>query len=251
MEHGRLLSVLDADFTRLRRLAQRDLTAPVPNCPEWTVDDLARHVGLVYLHKVECMREQKAPAAWPPPELADAPALALLDRAYPELLAEFAARKPEDATHTWYGPDQTVGFWIRRMAQETVIHRVDAEQSLGEPVAEIPADLALDGIDEVLVCFLAYASRTWPEDFAGILPEREALPVEVRPDGGPGWLVRAAPDGVGVERLAPDAPAAAMISGAPDAVLLWLWRRAEAGVTRSGDLTEIDRLYALLREVTQ
>ena len=41
------------------------------------------------------------------------------------LVAEFSARKPEDPAGTWYTPDQTVGFCIGRMAQETVIHRID------------------------------------------------------------------------------------------------------------------------------
>ena len=50
-------------------------------------------------------------------------------------------------------------FWIRRMAQETVIHRVDAELALGEPFAPIPDDLALDGIDEVLERFLAFGTH--------------------------------------------------------------------------------------------
>ena len=45
------------------------------------------------------------------------------------------------------------------MAQETVIHRVDAELAAGEPIAPIPDDLAVDGIDEVLERFLAYGSR--------------------------------------------------------------------------------------------
>src|SRR5258705_13012736 len=49
----------------------------------------------------------------------DEPPLELLDRAYAALSAEFAARRPEDHTFTWYDPDQTVGFWIRDMAQET------------------------------------------------------------------------------------------------------------------------------------
>jgi hypothetical protein len=36
------------------------------------------------------------------------------------------------------------------MAQETVIHRADAELAAGAPVAVIPGDLAADGIDELL-----------------------------------------------------------------------------------------------------
>ena len=86
--------------------------------------DLLRHVGEVYLDKVECMRLGRDPESWPPPGLQDEPPLQLLDRSYADLTGEFAARRPQDHAFTWYGPDQSVAFWIRRMAQETVIHRV-------------------------------------------------------------------------------------------------------------------------------
>ena len=50
-----------------------------------------------------------------------------------------------------FPPDhQREGFWPRRMVQETTIHRVDAEQAVGWPVAEIEPAFAVDGIDEVL-----------------------------------------------------------------------------------------------------
>ena len=55
---------------------------------------------------------------------------------------------------SWWEPDQTVGFWYRRMALETVVHRVDVETQFGPPSA-IDAALAVDGIDEVLTLMLA------------------------------------------------------------------------------------------------
>ncbi len=127
MEYSRFLDCLAADYARLRAVVPIDPSAAVPTCPGWTVADLTRHVGQVYLHKTVAMREGAEPDPWPPKELANEEPLALLDRAYAGLLDEFAARKPEDPAGTWYTPDQTVGFWIRRMAQETVIHRIDAE----------------------------------------------------------------------------------------------------------------------------
>jgi len=51
--------------------------------------------------------------------------LELLARAYAALTSKFAARRPEEQAYTWYSPDQS-RLWIRRMAQQTVIHRVDA-----------------------------------------------------------------------------------------------------------------------------
>ena len=248
MEYPRLLSCLDADFTRLRQVATRDLAAPVPSCPEWTVSDLVEHVGMVYLHKTESMRHQER-ITWPPPTRGEAP-LDLLDRAYAELTAEFAARKPDEPTPTWYRPEQTVGFWIRRMAQETVIHRVDAELALGEPLAEIPEDLALDGVDEILERFLAYGSWNWQEYFSPVLPPTFAEPVLVQ--AGPRrWLIRPTPDDVEVEDAETDQPVVASVRGAPVPVLLWLWRRADGGVTRAGDEAQIDLLRRLLEAATQ
>src|SRR6266700_2763359 len=55
---------------------------------------------------------------------------------------------------------------LMRMAQETVIHRIDAELAAGLPVTPVPDDLAADGVDEVLKRMLAYGSATRPEDFA-------------------------------------------------------------------------------------
>ncbi len=157
MEYSRFLDCLAADFARLRAIVPTDLNAAVPSCPGWTVADLTRHVGMVYMHKTLAMREGAEPEQWPPEGLADEKPLALLDRAYAGLVAEFAARKPADPAGTWYAPDQTVGFWIRRMAQETVIHRIDAELGTGQPVTQVPADLAVDGIDELLKVFVAYS----------------------------------------------------------------------------------------------
>ncbi|MBF9132573.1 maleylpyruvate isomerase family mycothiol-dependent enzyme [Plantactinospora sp. S1510] len=205
----RLLECLAADQARLRQVALTDLTAAVPGCPDWNVEDLVRHVAVIYLHKVECMRSGRAPQDWPP-DLSDEEPVALLDRAYRALRGEFDSRDAAAAAPTWYDPDQTVGFWIRRMAQETVIHRLDAELATGQPVADIPADLATDGIDEVLRLFLSYGTRRWPEDFSAVLPPSAVL---VRVTAGPAsWLIRLGPHGVEVESVPADAAPAGVES---------------------------------------
>jgi uncharacterized protein (TIGR03083 family) len=165
VEYSRFRDCLAIDFARLRAVAPTDPSAAVPSCPGWTVADLTRHVGEVYLHKTRAMREGAEPEPWPPKELADEDPLALLDRAYAGLLDEFAAHRPQDPAGSWYTPDQTVGFWIRRMAQETVIHPIDAELGTGQPVAPVPADLAVDGIDELFKVFVAYSVAEWGDYF--------------------------------------------------------------------------------------
>ncbi len=221
MEYSRFLDCLAADFARLPAVVPTDPTAAVPSCPGWTVADLTRHVGEVYLHKTLAMREGAEPGPWPPKELADEKPLALLDRGYAGLRGEFAARKPEDPAGSWYTPDQTVGFWIRRMAQETVIHRIDAELGTGQPVAPVPADLAVDGIDELLKVFVA----TSPTFLAGS-PGRTYT---VR-TGGAAWRARTGPGLFAVEDGAVDDAADVTVSGPPTAVLRWAWNREGAGV---------------------
>jgi uncharacterized protein (TIGR03083 family) len=221
MDTERLKECLAADYLLLRDLANGDLTAPVPSCPEWTLADLLSHVAHVYLHKVETMRHNSSPDPWPPPPTGETEA-ELLDRGYRELRAEFAARPVTEQVLTWYGPDQTVGFWLRRMTQETVIHRIDAELAAGVASRPVPDDLAADGIDEVLRIFLAWASKEWLEDFAEPLAKGDGSVLVSA--GGQSWLV--AWDSSGVSTEPGKGAADAEIAGAPDAVLRWLWRRA-------------------------
>jgi len=248
MESKKLLECLDADYARMREVAAgADLTAIVPSCPDWTVADLVRHVGVVYLHKVECMRLGTHPELWPPPGVNDEDPLALLDRSYAALTAEFAARDLESFAFTWYAPDQTVGFWIRRMAQETAIHRVDAELGAGAPIAPIPADLALDGIDEFLVAFVEYGSRAWPDEYGDVLATADGRSVRVEtPDAA--WLVRPTPEAVEVSAAdAADGTAAeAVVRGEPANLLLWLWNRAGDDVVTVSGATDA---VAYLRKV--
>jgi uncharacterized protein (TIGR03083 family) len=254
MDPQRLLECLSADYTRLRDVAAKDLDAAVPSCPGWVVTDLVRHVAEVYLHKVEAMRQQRVPPPWPPAEIERADPIPLLERAWGELCEQFASRSPSDPAYTWFEPDQTVSFWIRRMAHETVIHRIDAELALAngdhagvQPVAE---DLALDGIDEVLVMFLAYASTRWPEDFGDDLATADRRPVVIA-SGGASWVVRAAPDGVRVA-AAEAADAGAMVQAAPAEMLRWLWGRGgEDAIAIDGDSGLVIGLRRLLVIATQ
>jgi uncharacterized protein (TIGR03083 family) len=227
MEYSRFLDCLAADFARLRALVPADPAAPVPSCPGWTIADLTRHLGEVYLHKTLAMRERAEPDPWPPAELATEEPLALLDRAYAGLREEFATHQPEDPAGSWYAPDQTVGFWIRRMAQETVIHRIDAELGTGQPVASVPADLAIDGIDELLKIFAAYGVAKWGDYFTAILAGSPGRTYMVRADGA-AWRVRTGPRLFAVEDGA-DAAADVTVSGPPAAVLRWAWNREGAG----------------------
>ena len=254
MEYSRFLDCLAADFARLRAVAPTDPTAAVPSCPGWTVADLTHHVGEVYLHKTLAMREGAEPDPWPPEELADEEPLALLDRAYAGMLDEFAAHRPEDPAGSWYTPDQTVGFWIRRMAHETVIHRIDAELGTGQPVAPVPADLAVDGIDELLKVFVAYSVATWGDYFTDILAGSPGRTSTVRTEGA-AWRVRTGPGLFAVEDGVGDDAADVRVSGPPTAVLRWVWNREgpdePSGVTIEGASQAVEELRRCIVTATQ
>ena len=252
MDNSRYLECLAADYGDLRDAAAAvELTVPVPTCPGWTMGDLVFHVGEVYLHKVTVMRTGEWPKQWPPPGAEQEPELPLLGRAYGELIAEFGARQPTDATPTWYDPDQTVAFWIRRMAQETVIHRIDAELAAGLPVTPVPDDLSVDGVDEVLKRFLGYDVEALGQLKGGHLASDGGTDTITVMAGQTAWTVRPSPREVVIEDGASANPCV-VIQAAPDPMLRWLWGRAGDHALRlTGEEPWADYLRRMLAAVTQ
>ena len=266
MDNSRFLACLEADYRRLREVAGGHLGARVPTCPDWTVADLTRHVGQVYLHKVECMRTgDEVETDWPPAGLQDEEPVALLDRSYAALVRELTTRDPSDPGGTWYEPDPTVGFWFRRMAQESVIHRMDAELAAGTVIAPVPDDLAADGVDELLKVFVAYSFSKWPEDFTDALKGSPGRAFLIQADGATGspsgsWLVRTGPDRLVVEggqgsRVIDSRTPDVTVSGTPADVLRWAWNRETPGaaslVRVEGNAEALTELRRCVVEATQ
>ena len=264
MDSARYLESLAADFALLRAAAIADgaggLTAPVPTCPGWTMADLVRHVGEVYLHKTLALRLGDFPGEqeWPA-DLEARPPLELLDRTYSELTAELTSRDPDWPAPSWYRPEPTVAFWMRRMAQETLIHRLDAELAAqaasGHPVSPVAGDLAADGVDEVLIRFLGYGSTVWPEQFALLRgPQLETAGGDgtmLVESGAVTWTVRPRPDRVEVTP-GEGGDVQVVVGGEPVPLLLWLWGRGgEEGVWWHGDRAWADYLRRLLVATTQ
>src|SRR5580692_4771642 len=118
-----------------------DLTRQVPTCPEWTLRQLATHVGRAHRWSAEIVSTRSAEfipfRQVPDGRIPDDPALHA-----PWL------RAGADPVWTFDGP-QPASFWARRMAHETAVHRADAQITAGrEP--EFDADVAADAIDEWL-----------------------------------------------------------------------------------------------------
>ncbi|WP_350274487.1 maleylpyruvate isomerase family mycothiol-dependent enzyme [Kribbella sp. HUAS MG21] len=144
----RFLEHVRAESARLGEVARAGLGAGVPSCPGWTVDELVRHVAEVYAHKIEVLKHGARPDPWPP-DFSGRETLPWYDAARAALVDALDAAGTGLETWTFNPRDTTSGFWHRRMAHETVVHRIDVEQAHGV-VTPIDPGLALDGIDEVL-----------------------------------------------------------------------------------------------------
>ena len=191
-------------------LDQADLDSAVPSCPGWTLNDLAVHLGRVHrwarhavIHAEQGPEDHVGPAS--------REALAEWFRqGAKELIEDLEATNP--ATQTWhFGPKpHTVGFWMRRQAQETTIHAVDALHAAGHPVWDIDQAFAVDGVHEVCEMFYPRQVR---------LGRMAPLPLTLRFFAGdmPDWS--ATLHGEGPER--------AVHASTVAELYLAMWRRAE------------------------
>jgi uncharacterized protein (TIGR03083 family) len=243
-EFGYLRSLRD-DGTALAEAAGRGLNPPVPACQGWTVADLVLHTGLVHRHKLEIVRGRLAqpPDPWPPLAPPRAELLAWYGKGLEELLTVLEATDPDTRVWTFHRPDQTAGFWRRRMAQETAVHRVDAESAHGDP-RPVPAALAADGVSELLEVFLAPHAEGEPVGGRG-----ESLHLHATDTEGE-WRLRLLPAGVEVGQGHAQGDATA--AGSASDLLLFLWGRAGAEpLERSGDPALLPRVRELAAAATQ
>lgn len=172
-----------------------DLTKQVPTCPDWTLRQLATHVGRAQRWAAEIVLTRSAEVipfrAVPDGKLPDDPERnADWLRAGSERLVTALRDGAGDRVWTFAGI-RPASFWARRMAHETAVHRADAELAGGLRPAFAP-DLAADAIDE----WLSLMSRSAPEEQdrrLAAMPDGMVLHVHATDDGlgGDGeWMVR-------------------------------------------------------------
>jgi uncharacterized protein (TIGR03083 family) len=232
---ARYVEAILEEFGALATAAGRDLTVQVPSCPDWSAADLVYHVGDVYWSwraVVEGRRTESASGEFASRPQDDGLLAWAAEEA--QLLAHVLANTdPHTPVPTW-APQKDVAFVQRRMAQETAVHRVDAELAAGFR-RPIPPDLAADGVDE----FLAFFLPDEPEALAG---PGESVHLHAT-DSGDEWLVTVRDGAVTTERehAKGDVAVRAPVSD----LLMLLWRRVPSGdVEVLGDGTALDRFLS-------
>ena len=210
-----------------------DLTLQVPTCPDWTLRQLATHVGRAQRWAAQIVSLRSAqPIAFrevPDGRIPDDPAEhAGWLRAGADRLITVLGQAGD--VPVWaLGHQRPATFWARRMTHETAVHGADAQLAVsgaeGQPAAPaIAADVAADGIDEWLT-ELAAPDDGAPDARAAGLAAGESLHVHAAdvPDGTGEWLVTHDPAGITVRRVH-EKGTIALRGGASDLLLVLLQR---------------------------
>ncbi|CAN5869515.1 maleylpyruvate isomerase family mycothiol-dependent enzyme [soil metagenome] len=198
------------------RLAEVGADAPaaaVPRYPGWTVTDLVSHTGRLHRRTIAVV-EQRATDRL---ELSPAPRDGLIEWFADgvDRLAELLETTDPETPCWSFAGEPNVGFWVRRMALETDVHRWDAESAVGVP-SPIDTLVAADGIDESYHMWLR-AESSDPPDTAG------PIAVFDPSDTDGTWTLWATEDGFELRRERSEAPCT-VTGPAPDIYLAMLGR---------------------------
>ncbi|MGW7002491.1 maleylpyruvate isomerase family mycothiol-dependent enzyme [Streptomyces sp. NPDC054933] len=205
LDHETYCSYITGETDRLREMLRgADLDAKVPTCPEWTLRKLVEHLSGAHRLAEEVVRtravEYDIQAAIarrePAPEGAEE-----LDRWLGEgaeaLVAALREAGPDVEVWTW-SSDRRTGFFARRMALETLIHRADVSIAVGRPY-QADQELAADAVEEFLEIITMPAAVAFRPELAKLRGNGEAIhlhatdtPAELAAE----WLIERQPDGV-------------------------------------------------------
>ncbi len=147
-DHRARLSTLQEAFAHL--LSTTDPAAPVPWCGDWTVRELAEHLGSVHLWAAGRVRGEKQNPPVPPADLPESEALVWRYAACAEALrSAFSEVTPDHRCRT-FEEEGPASFWHRRQAHETLIHLWDLSQAVGTATPPESAATWADCVDEVV-----------------------------------------------------------------------------------------------------
>lgn len=233
MDPDAWLDHLRADIDRILLTPPEALDASVAACPGWSVADLLGHHAGVFCFATAQLRAEPDSelASFDPPP--DGPPLDVFAGAARALLDAFDATDPDEHRPNWAGAP-TAAFWFRRMAQETAIHRWDAQQATGD-AEPVDTALAVDGIDELVDAFLPVAKRR------GITGTGETVHLHATDDdlaetlgaGAGEWMFTFTPEGVDVTREHGKGDMAGR--GSASDLLLFAWNRRPVELTTFGE----------------
>jgi uncharacterized protein (TIGR03083 family) len=241
MEHDEYATAIRREGHALTGAATRaGVDAAVPSCPRWNVGDLLGHVGRIHRWVTNVITSgPDAPSAhWsandPPP---NDEVLSWFGDGVDPLADALVGAGPKVEVWSWT-PDHSTGFWARRMANETAVHRYDSELA-GGPAAPVTRPLSVDGIDEFFDLLPFWRGA---ENVRG---NGETLHFHCT-DGDGEWLARLDPNGLVLTREHAKGDVAAR--GTASDLMLFLYGRVPASdLEVFGDAELLARWRELVR----
>jgi len=239
------LAHLAHDGGRMADLARGDLDVPVPTCPEWTLRDLIEHTGQDHRWQAEACRVDAGGF----PDVATMQATPADGQSHAEwfqegvdaAVATMQAVAPGEARWTWAKPQggDTSDWYFRRIAQETLVHRIDAELAANGEASDVDPDLAADGVAEMFEVFVPLVAN---QPIGG---QGETVHLHAT-DADSEWLVTL--HAARVDAVRGHAKGDAALRGAARDLLLMVWGRDPLGaVEHLGD----DSVIATFRAAAQ
>lgn len=257
------LTAIQDESARFRAALADAPDTSVPTCPDWSAEDLLWHLTAVqWFWGTIVDRDVDQPDSLERPERPDGrnALLPAFDDATTALQDALRATPAADARWMWTVDDalHTAGYIARRQAHEALIHRVDAQLTAGREVSPIEPGLAADGVDEVVdVMYGREHPLVTFDPVIGQVVELTATDADRR------WVLQLGREtgtvpetGEQIDdanfRPAPNAAAAATISGRAADLDLWLWNRPTGqDLTRSGDRATLEAMDHVLAEGLQ
>lgn len=242
-----LLTATGKDGRDLLEAAASEWTRPVPHCPGWDAAQLVGHMGGIFAWIAQIVTTGEPVARQDretPPAETDRLApwyLRHLDRT----LTVLTATPP--GTPAWTFSSRGIrqaGWWRRRLAVETAIHRWDAQHAMRPgslvPPPPIAGEVSAAGIDEFLDEFLpGLLAQPGVEGLTGLLRLHAA-------DSGRDRLVDL--DAQGDLLAASDrAGAGTTVVGTASDLLLWLTNRRPPGALQVSGRADVAGLWHQLR----
>jgi uncharacterized protein (TIGR03083 family) len=243
VEIAQHLDAFRREGERLAAVAEAsDLDMAIPTTPEWCLRDLLRHMGDVHRwartfvgdgRMLPVGRDELPSIAGPLPD--DGDLLEWFHDGHAVLLDALQAARPDLQCWTFLPAPSPLAFWARRQAHEIGVHRADAESPGGpEAITSFDPELAVDGIDELLLGFFGGDGA----------PDQDERPPTLRVDAtdtGTAWFVTL---GTRSERIVGDGDqpeADCRVRGDASDLFLLLWNRVtENGLDVTGDRSVMD-----------
>ncbi|MGW2087955.1 maleylpyruvate isomerase family mycothiol-dependent enzyme [Streptomyces sp. NPDC001880] len=200
LTHDRYCDEIIARTDALRAAIRgADLDATVPTCPDWTLRELALHVGRAHRWVGEIVRT-RATEMVPPEQVpqnapgSDDPAAldAWLKEGAARTVEALRAPGPDEEVWSWAW-ERSTGFWARRMAHETIVHHADAALTAGTGY-EVAPELAADTIEEWLE-IVAFVRAVGDERAAGLTGAGRSIHLHATDAPDAEWLIEFGEDG--------------------------------------------------------